>query len=45
MNATRLLPPALTKGSGNPVGGIAPPTTAKFITLWIATIAVIPVAR
>ena len=33
INATRLLPPALTKGSGNPVGGIAPLTTAKFIAL------------
>lgn len=45
MNATRLLPPALMNGNGNPVGGIAPLTTAKFITLCTATIAVIPVAR
>ena len=37
---TNELPPALTKGSGNPVGGTAPHTTAAFISACIVMTAV-----
>jgi len=33
------------KGSGNPVGGIEPVTTAIFINTCIAIIAAIPLAK
>ena len=37
--------PAEINGKGKPVGGIEPVTTAMLISVWIAIIADIPVAK
>ena len=44
-NTLTLVPPADINGSGIPVGGIVPVTTATFIAVCTAIIAVIPVAK
>lgn len=45
INTTRAVPPLEMNGSGTPVGGIEPVTTAIFINTWLAIMVVIPVAR
>ena len=42
MKTNREVEPAEMKGSGNPVGGIEPDTTAMLRIVWIEIIAPIP---
>ena len=45
IKTTSEVEPALMKGSGNPVGGMEPDTTAIFKKVWTQIIAVIPEAK
>jgi len=45
MNTIKLLEPALINGSGKPVGGIEPVTTAILISTCMAIMAAIPPAK
>ena len=44
INTTNAVPPLDMNGSGTPVGGILPVTTAILIKTWLAITVVIPVA-